>query len=398
MSDMSGESCHPGNRGDAAWVPQVRLETTVTGGAGQIVIRLLHKPDPSRGLPEHRPPRLLLLQIAGIGDLVLATPALDALRERFPNATIDLVTSPRAVGLLAGHPALNSIYGFDIGRFRNPLTLLIPAHFRGLMRALRPLRSARYDALLSLNNISTKRGAFTLGGLMYSTGAPLWVGRNTNRRAPWFDRALEESGSELVPEVISKLRTAALLGASDVERPLSLPLQPSALIKAEQLLEGSERWAAILPGANVAEKQWPAERFTEAALHLANRGYRIVTLGGPEDRHAAKVIDQLVTDQILHLEGELTLAEAAAVLARCRVALTNDTGPMHMAAAVGTPLVAIFCSINVARYQPWAAPNQVRVLTGNTESIDPHSPEGMRASVVGVSVEQVVGALGELIA
>ena len=358
---------------------------------------MLHRPDAERALPRDRAPKLLVLQIAGIGDLVLATPALDALRERFPDARIDLLTSPRAVDLLAHHPAVNHVYPFDIGRFRNPVRLLNPAVLGSFRAQIRPLKSNRYDALLSLNNISTKRGAWTLGVLMKMIGAPLWVGRNTDGRAPFFDLSLAEASSDPVPEALTKQRVVSQLGASSSERPLTLPLDDQSYHKAKVVLGSIEPpYAAILPGANVDVKQWPAERFAEVARSLRDRGYTIITLGGPDDRDAAEVIDKALSGKLLRLEGTLSLPEVAAVLAKCQVVITNDTGPMHMAAAVGTPMVALFCSVNLARYRPWMDESRFRALTGDPNGYDPRSVEGMRASILNISVERVMGALDEL--
>ncbi|MCB2201098.1 glycosyltransferase family 9 protein [bacterium] len=361
------------------------------------MLRLLHRPDEKRVLPQGRAPRLLVIQIAGIGDLVLATPVLDALRERFPAARIDLLTSPRAVDLLAHHPKVNSVYPFDIGQFRNPLKLLSPEVRNSFRDQVKPLRTNRYDALLSLNNISTRRGAWTLGLLMKVIGAPIWVGRNTDGRAPWFDRAVQEKSSDPVPEALTKLAVGAHLGASSSDRPLNLPLDDRSKEKAKSLLATiSTPIAAILPGANVDAKQWPSDRFAQVAKQLAGRGYTVVTLGGPDDRAAAEKIDEALDGTLLRLEGSLTLPEVAAVLAKCDVAITNDTGPMHMAAAVGLPLVALFCSVNLQRYRPWMDDTRYCALTGDTDGHDPRSVEGMRASVLNVSVERVMGALDEL--
>lgn len=361
------------------------------------MLSLLHRPDGKRDLPTGRPQRLLILQIAGIGDLVLATPALDALREHYPDARIDLLTSPRAVDLLAHHPAVTQVYPFDIGRFRNPLNLLDPTTLRTFRDQLSPLKANRYDALLSLNNISTDRGAWTLSMLMKLIGAPIWVGRNTDGRAPWFDRVVHEKSSDPVPEALTKLAVVAQLGASSSERPLNLPMDDSSRATADSVLAGVDKpIAAFLPGANVDVKRWPAERFAVVGQALRERGYSLVTVGGPEDREAAGVIEKALGGKVTRLEGKLTLPEVAAVLGQCAVVVTNDTGPMHMAAAVGVPLVALFCSVNLKRYRPWMDEKLYRALTGETDGHDPRSEAGMRASILNISVERVMGALDEL--
>jgi heptosyltransferase-2 len=339
-----------------------------------------------------------VVQVAGIGDLVLTTPALDSLRERFPDARIGLLTSPRSARLLEAHSAVDQVHSFDILRFRNPLALLRPSA-RALLRAqLRPVRAARYDALLSMNNVASGRGGFSLGLTLRALQIPLWVGRNTNGRAPYFDLALQEDERDPVPEAVTKLRVAGLLGASAAPRPASLPVKREDREMAAELL-GEGDWAAVLPGANVPAKRWPLVRFGEIARRLVERrGFRLAVLGGQEDARAAEVVELSGGEEnALRLDGRLDLGQAAAVLERCRIAVTNDTGPMHMAAALGTPLVAVFASANLARYRPWGDARKLRTLTGDAGELDPATREGMRASVLGVRVDEVWEAVEELL-
>jgi len=107
--------------------------------------------------------RFLVVQIAGIGDLILATPALDALRERFPKCTLDVVTSPPAVSILQGHKSVDSVCSFDINRFRNFPTSLTLRNLIQLVQEIKPFRAKNYNALISLNKIASKRGSLTLG-------------------------------------------------------------------------------------------------------------------------------------------------------------------------------------------------------------------------------------------
>ncbi len=325
-------------------------------------LRFLRVVNPDRTLPRQHPPRLLAVQIAGIGDLVLATPALSALRDRYPDGRIDVVTSPRAVDLLRGHPAVNRIIGFDIERFRDPLSLKQPGTLRSLHRQILPIRQNRYDALLSLNNISTQRGAWTLALLFKSLGIPMWVGRDTDERAPYFDRAVKDISRVPVPEAITKLRVAGLLGASIEPRPLSLGLNDLDAAGAKERLNGEGRFAALQPGANVATKMWPAERFAEAGRYLQERGFRVVLLGGPGDVETAGQVAKGLEGEPINLCGELSLRETAAMLQQMDLVVTNDTGPMHIAAAVGAPLVAVYGPSNSKRYRPWAPKDRYRLL------------------------------------
>lgn len=338
-----------------------RSDSTITPRLLMKLTSLVRRRLPSTQLPAGRPPRLLVVQIAGIGDLVLAMPALDALRDHFPGAQIDLLTSSRADDLLAGHPSVDHIHPFDIDMFGNLTTLLSPTRSLILIRQIRRLRDVQYDALLSLNRAFTDRGGLTLGLLLRSLGVPLWLGRNTDDRVPYFDREVSEFINDPRPEAITKLEVAALIGAPPEPRPLSLPLGTAEKERAAQLLAGPDRWAAIMPTANVPVKTWPAERFVEVAKRLTDCGFRIAILAGPGDRETTQSIAQEIGERLLDLAGMLSLRETAAVLQSVEVAVTNDTGPMHIAAAVRTPLVAIFGPTSSLRYGPWC-PEEERVI------------------------------------
>ncbi len=360
--------------------------------------RFLHRKRPGARPPGGESPRLLVVQIAGIGDLVLATPALDALRERYPGARLDVVASPRAADLLAGHPSVNTVHSFDILRYRNPASLISPAAAGSLKHELRPLREARYDALLSMNRVATARGGWTLGLLFRALHVPLWVGRNTEGRAPYFDLEVRERDADGVPEALVRLRVAALLGADASPRSANLAVGAEERARAEELLPGAAAWAAVLPGANVADKRWPADRFAEVARHLAGRGLRVLVFAGPGEEECARHVAAAAGEAGLDLTGRITLREAAALLQRMRVVVTNDTGPMHIAAAVGAPVVALFGPTDVRRFRPWAAVERVRLVLPDPFTDPEELPDDpRRRRMEAISTAAVIAAAEDLL-
>ncbi len=328
------------------------------------LVKFLHRPNPKKSLPSGRAPKILIVQIAGIGDLVLATPAIDALREAFPSARIDLLTSPRSTDLLASLKTIDIIYSFDIEKFRNPLSIRVLSALAVFKAQILPLRRNKYDAIISMNNVSSTRGGLTIGLLFQAISAKLWVGRNTNNRAPYFDLALIESSSDPVPEALTKLNLVAKLGASPAPRAAQLPISSDDRTKASELLKDGAEWVAIIPGANYEAKAWPEDGFSGVSSAVLKRGLSVVLLGGPGDAQRALSVENSVTSKgkILNLVGKLSLVETAAVLQQTVLTVTNDTGPMHIAAAVGSPLVVIYGPSNSTRYQPWAPEDKKTVI------------------------------------
>ncbi|MBD3166603.1 hypothetical protein GF324_08390 [bacterium] len=348
-------------------------------------ISLLHRPNPIKTLPSGRPPRLLLVQIAGIGDLVLATPAIHALRERYPEATIDLLTTPRCEGLLAVHPAIRRVFPFDITSFRNPVRLADPAILARLRQQVEPVRAMRYDALLSLNNVASTRGGFTLGALLLWLDVPLWVGRNTEGRAPYFDRELRERLGEGRHEVRVKLRLAALLNADPAPRPLDLAVTDNEREAVRTKLPEHKPHVALLPGKQDPSRAWPRASFEAIGMLLIQEGYHVLVLGGDAEAGVLRDHDRDEDAPVTNLAGRLSLRESAAVLSRCHLAVAADTGPMHIAAAMGTPLVTVMEQAYRNRFHPWMDDARCRCL----------SP-GPGRSVHEITVEQVWDAVHDL--
>ncbi len=306
-------------------------------------------------------PSILAIQVAGIGDLLLSTPALDALKERYPKSRIDLVSSPRAVELLKGHKSLDNLYSFDVLRFRNPVSLLRPSNFREANRQIRSLRNNHYDILLSLNNVASVRGAITLGLVLKRIRGAVWAGRNTDGRAPYFDISVKERLATAGPEPLIKLELVKQLGASAAPRRLSFP-DVSKEGRELQEQSGRGKWAAVIPGKQDLRRAWPLSRFIEVASNLKDMGYNIAVVGGPGERSLGTSIQESLGESVKNFCGVLSLRQTAILLSQMKLVVTNDTGPMHIAAAVNTPMVAIFDPIHVRRFRPWMPEGYYRVV------------------------------------
>jgi heptosyltransferase-2 len=326
-------------------------------------VSMLHRPRPIKTLPTARAPRILLVQVAGIGDLVLATPAIQALRDRYPDAVLDLLTSPRCAGLLEGHPAIQAIYPFDIGSFRNPVRLADPAILARLRQQVEPVRDGCYDALISLNNVASTRGGITLGLLLHWFDVPLWVGRNTEGRAPYFDRVWREHLGSGTHEVRVKLRLAGLLNASIESRPLDLAITDGERDAVRGRLPSRGRVAALLPGKQDPSRAWPLASFEQVGRRLLEAGWAVVVLGGDQEGGVLRAQDLNPDIRVTNLAGRLELRETAAVLSYCELAVAADTGPMHMAAAMNVPLVTVIEQAYRNRFAPWMDPNRCRCLS-----------------------------------
>jgi len=311
---------------------------------------------PRPAAPEPR--RILIIKPSSLGDVVHALPVLAAARATYPRAHLAWLISASFAPLLAGHPLLDEVIPFDRRRFgrmlRDPRTLAEFARF------VRDLRHRRFDLVLDL------QGLFRSGFLAWATGARRRVGFRAARELAWAFytcRVVPPAGDTHAVQRNVALARAAGLRLDTPAFPLGL--RPDELDRARALLATTAgrdlpTFVAVVPGARWPSKQWPAERFAELidALHAAGRP-PVVLLGSPDERPLAAAILRVVHAPVIDLCGRTDVRTLAAVLALAAQVICCDSGPMHIAAALGTPIVAVFGPTSPARTGPYAAGAQI---------------------------------------
>ncbi len=277
--------------------------------------------------------RVLVIRYSALGDVVLATSLLEPLRRAFPDAHIEWVTSAPYAPLLRGLPELSEVH--VLGRDGDEAAWQLASRLRG-----------RFDLALDLQNK-------VKSALIASAAAP--------QRAAFRRRTLGQSLLSLFgqdPPLVRAHQTklyaeaAAHLGVGAPGR-LKIALSGQAQALAADALRGVTGPAvALAPGARWATKRWPAERFAAVADALSAQGLRIVLAGGPGDRDAFAAFRAAVRCRVDADLSFLPLDALAAALARVQLLIACDSGPVHLASAVGTPALALFGPTSVARWGP----------------------------------------------
>jgi heptosyltransferase-2 len=272
-------------------------------------------------------PRILLVRFGSLGDVLLTTPLVRVLRARHPAATITAVTKQAWAPLLSANPHLDEVVAVAPGQSLVPLA--------------RALRSARYTHLLDLH------GSVRTRVLRLLVPGP-WSGYDARRRARLtLIRSHRDIYPDQVPVAERYFEAAGDLDVSPDGRPAELFISPAAEARAEAWLarsglEGDRPLVVLAPGAAHATKRWPVRHWRRLAADLNQRACRVAVIGGPADRVIAAEIAGSAGGMAASAAGELDLQASGALLRRARVAVTGDTGPMHLASGVGTPLVALF--------------------------------------------------------
>ncbi|MBM4284580.1 MAG: glycosyltransferase family 9 protein [Deltaproteobacteria bacterium] len=288
--------------------------------------------------------KILILRTGNIGDTACALPALAALRENFPSSHLCLLTSPGPQGLPEAHEVLEGLGLVDeiITFYQEDL-----AHWRFRRSLLRDLRRRGFHLFVLLpqerSSLSRNLRDLLFARLLGVKGA---LGFDLANAFPGFDlRTLKD----YVPPHNEVERLLLLLGRAGINgiRPFILNLPASCHRLAEELLHPHRRDGRIIIGfqafAKEQAKQWPLENFAELGRSLYEAYQPLfVLVGGPGDRERLQDLATRFPGDKLIAAGQATVLETAALLARCHVLVTLDTGPMHLAALVGTSIVALF--------------------------------------------------------
>jgi heptosyltransferase-3 len=332
--------------------------------------------------------RVLVIRLRSIGDTVLATPSLNALRRFLPAAQIDILLEDWVAPLLVGHPSIDNVVSVGkTGADRIAIARL--------------LRAARYDAVFNLH------GGTTSTLLTLATGARHRVGYSSYQYSFLYNHRLSSSADYWQREFThSAEQQLALLGSVGIpvsdRPPSSLAVSDAAWRSVDERLHGlgDAPIALIHPAAAFHTKEWPAERFGAIADHLNASGLSPVAVASPNEK---AILDKLreVSRAQIETFSDLSLPEITALAARSSIFVGNDSGLAHIAAAMATPNVVIFGSSNRAHWRPWtAAPNAVV-----HETFDCQPCPGYECAVYGdpkcikaVSVERVISAIGTVLA
>ncbi|MEO8287842.1 MAG: glycosyltransferase family 9 protein [Chloroflexota bacterium] len=324
---------------------------------------------PTNQTNQHIYRRILAVKLADLGDLLTVTPALQALHAAHPTAKIDLLTPPSSEQLLQGAPYLNNIITFDKFPFDSLRAMLNPGRVLNTLLFLLRLRRAKYDALAIFHHFTNRWGTVKFAVLSLAGGANTRAGLNNGRG--WFlTQKATDHGFGARHEADYWLSVASMLGAdSSGGWRTNIPIQDAHRAAAEALLLDRGINYASTPviamhvgaGAYSRARIWPAERFAAVARGLLQSGAAasIIILGGPDETAAATHLEKLVGSPAVHnLAGQTSIHETAALIEKCSLFVGNDSGPMHIAAAVGTHVVAVFGPSNKEAWGAYTPPGE----------------------------------------
>lgn len=333
---------------------------------------------------------ILIRAVNWLGDAVMTTPAIGAVRESFPGARITLLANPLVAQLFTPHDWVDEVMVYDRkGRHKGLVgRLAMAAELRGRGFDLAILLQNAFDAALiaRLARIPRRMGYRTDGrGFLLTHGAPVAAEANRLHHVDYYQAMLASFG---ITASTKKLHLTVTL-----EEELA-----TASTLAEAGIGGDAFLLGINPGATYGSaKRWYPERFARVADELARRwGARVVITGSTGEAGIAGEIEGAMGEKCLNLAGRTSVRELMALIKRCDFFITNDSGPMHLAAAFDVPLVAVFGSTDHTTTSPYA-PNAVvfRHDVDCAPCLKRECPTDHRCMEL-VTADDVIAAAGEL--
>lgn len=275
--------------------------------------------------------RIAVLRGAGLGDLMFAMPGIEALAAAYPRATLTLLGSPSAHQLLTGRPGpVDEVIVLPYAEGLRPG----PRDPAALQRFFEQMRHRRFDLAVQLHGGGRQSNPFLL-----ELGARHTVGTRTADAAE-LERTLPYVYYQ--SEMLRGLETVGLAGAPAVTLEARLHVTDDERRKACAYRQAGKRLLVIHPGATDPRRRWPPERFGDVAARAAADGWQIIIVGDESDAESAQAIADMAGKSARSLAGKLTLPELLGVLAVSDVMVGSDSGPRHLAMAVGAPTVGLF--------------------------------------------------------
>jgi lipopolysaccharide heptosyltransferase I len=297
---------------------------------------------------------ILIIKPSSLGDIVMALPALSALRKSFPEAKISWFIRPEFAPLLKNHPHLTETILFDrkfLGQaWFNPRALA------SLLSLIWRLRRSKFDAVIDL------QGLFRTASLAWLSGCKKRLGMADARElAHIFYTHKVKHNRDCIHLVDYYLKIIQTAGALKTQVQFLLPVDPAAADAVNRLLKtkGIEpnNYAVFVPTSAHRDKCWPVERFATLADKISSQFHlSIIATGAASENSAVERLRNIANVSIANFAGVTSISELVALLKAARLVVSNDTGPGHIAAALGVPVVLIFGPTNPARVHPYNRP------------------------------------------
>ncbi len=278
--------------------------------------------------------RILIVRTDRIGDVVLSTPVIKALRDEYPNAYIAMMVSPYTKEIVEVNPYLDDVIIYDKSALHKS--------WYGSLKFSSQLKKKRFDVSLILHPTSRAHLVIFFARIPRRIGYDYKLGFLLTKRIKHTKQLGEKH------EVEYSLDLVRALGIEPKDKKLFVPIRQDSEDWVETLfskegIKSSDKILAIHPGASCPSRIWPQERFARVGERVVEKyGFKVIVVGGAQDSLLALNLVKHSRIPVINLTGRASISQLASILKRCKLFISTDSGPMHIAVAVGTPVITIF--------------------------------------------------------
>jgi heptosyltransferase-2 len=289
--------------------------------------------------------RILIINLGGLGDCLLSMPGLRLLKTSYSQARVVLLTIGRSAGLFKGFNYLDEIIIFELG-------------FLAKLKLFLKLRNMHFDLVVNMRPLTSIASSIKMAILFFIINVPLRVGRDTENRGFFFNIKIPELDNASMHDLDYYFYMFKSLGLDSDDRDINLAVDREDSEYIDKYLAGqgvskADILIGMNPGASWQSRRWPIENFSELISLLLKKGnFKIIITATKKEKQLVNKLKGLVDAKIIDASEETNPGQLLALIKRCNLFVSNDAGPMHLAAALHTPLIAIFGPGEFIRYDP----------------------------------------------
>ncbi len=319
---------------------------------------------------------ILVVLIAGIGDLVLASKSIRAIRNGFPNANIHLLTSTEASAIARNYHYVDNVWAFPIRELRKS-----KSHFFDILKLIRNLRKIELGMAVNLYMVGSLLGAIKMSLLFFLFKAQVRIGHDNKGFGICLTKKVPTETFQNEHFADAMMNIARLAGGIPDDKGIEAFWDTNTEGKWKHLFSGQTSESkkirvGINPGGDRANKRWNPDNYALVADRLTEQfNAEIMLLGGLGEEGIAQHIQHKMKNGATDLSGKLTLDDLMYIISRLDLLVTNDSGPMHIAAALKTPLVAIFGPGDPIHHGPYTSSSLFRIACKDVDCRPCNKPD-----------------------
>lgn len=343
--------------------------------------------------------KILIVNLGGIGDMLLSLPALRALKNSYPESKLSMLVSPKNYTFVKGLSYVDEVFMFNL-EYGGSIFLdkVIPN-----LLTLITLRKKKFDLAVNMRTLVSKKSAKKIKLMLDIIRPGFMAGRDTQGRGEFFDIKIRETDIGEKYEMEYDIDTVAALGVLVTDRSIDFNIDEKSLsrigdILLQENISSGDILIGIHPGGMLS-RRWSIDNFAQVIKTIDKQiKCRFVMTGGADECHLALELAGISGVKVVNMSGRLNLKELGALIKRCNVYISNDTGPMHIAAILKVPLVAILGPGDINRFDPRHISDNVKVMYNKVDCSPCNKKEcDFMKCLNAISPEMVIGAVLEFI-